>query len=117
MAERPTRHKRSRTPGSKLPPGVVCVTRGTKWGNPHIVGAFGVDGMPYEPVGPNGITAEEAVALYRADARAWLQANPRALDQLRGKDLACWCDLDAPCHADVLIELANGPCATVESGG
>ncbi len=27
--------------------------------------------------------------------------------QLRGKDLACWCPLDQPCHADVLLELAN----------
>lgn len=32
-----------------------------------------------------------------------------ALDELRGKDLACWCPLDQPCHADVLLELANGP--------
>ena len=27
--------------------------------------------------------------------------------ELRGKNLACWCPLDAPCHADVLLELAN----------
>ena len=27
---------------------------------------------------------------------------------LRGHDLACWCPLDQPCHADVLLELANG---------
>lgn len=29
------------------------------------------------------------------------------LRDLRGRDLACWCPLDAPCHADVLLELAN----------
>src|SRR3546814_12591131 len=29
------------------------------------------------------------------------------LPQLRGRRLACWCALDQPCHADVLIELAN----------
>ncbi|WP_409029416.1 DUF4326 domain-containing protein [Gracilimonas sediminicola] len=29
------------------------------------------------------------------------------LTELRGKNLACWCPLDQPCHADVLIELAN----------
>ena len=28
--------------------------------------------------------------------------------ELRGRDLACWCPLDQPCHADVLLELANG---------
>jgi hypothetical protein len=32
----------------------------------------------------------------------------RRIEQLlRGKDLACWCKLDEPCHADVLLELAN----------
>jgi hypothetical protein len=30
------------------------------------------------------------------------------LGELRGKNLACWCPLDQPCHADVLLELANG---------
>lgn len=29
--------------------------------------------------------------------------------ELRGHDLACWCPLDQPCHADVLLEIANGP--------
>lgn len=34
---------------------------------------------------------------------------PRAeIARLRGHDLACWCPLDQPCHADVLLELANG---------
>ncbi|MDQ7877352.1 DUF4326 domain-containing protein [Microbacterium sp. QXD-8] len=27
--------------------------------------------------------------------------------ELGGRDLACWCPLDQPCHADVLLELAN----------
>lgn len=29
------------------------------------------------------------------------------LAELRGKNLACWCPLDRPCHADILLELAN----------
>lgn len=29
------------------------------------------------------------------------------LQELHGHDLACWCRLDQPCHADVLLELAN----------
>jgi hypothetical protein len=32
-----------------------------------------------------------------------------ALPELRGKNLACFCRLDQPCHADVLLELANRP--------
>jgi hypothetical protein len=31
-----------------------------------------------------------------------------AKQTLKGKDLACWCRLDQPCHADVLLEIANG---------
>jgi hypothetical protein len=31
------------------------------------------------------------------------------LAELRGKDLACWCAEDQPCHADVLLEWANAP--------
>jgi hypothetical protein len=27
--------------------------------------------------------------------------------ELRGRDLACWCPLDQPCHADVLLQIAN----------
>lgn len=37
-----------------------------------------------------------------------LKLPPRPdLGPLRGHDLACWCPLDQPCHADVLLELAN----------
>ena len=42
-----------------------------------------------------------------ASARPATEAEVRA--QLRGKNLACWCALDAPCHADVLLEIANNP--------
>jgi hypothetical protein len=30
-----------------------------------------------------------------------------SLTQLRGMNLACWCSLTKPCHADLLLELAN----------
>lgn len=36
--------------------------------------------------------------------RAQFHAN---LPSLRGKNLACWCKPGEPCHADVLLELAN----------
>lgn len=39
-------------------------------------------------------------------------------DELRGKNLACWCKGESPCHADVLLELANRPvCEAARSGG
>jgi hypothetical protein len=56
------------------------------------------------------MSAHEAVENYRK----WMVANQSGCErykvpvaQLRGKDLACWCPLDQPCHADVLLEFAN----------
>jgi glutaminase len=50
---------------------------------------------------------EDAVRLYRE----YLLTTPGLLDaaraQLAGRDLACWCKPDEPCHADVLLELVN----------
>ena len=57
-----------------------------------------------------------AVAVYRAELEAMLKAQGEegdwpdlveALEELRGHDVACWCPLDQPCHADVLLDLAN----------
>ena len=61
------------------------------------------------------MTAAESVECYRQyiTGGGWpLDFISRAhltldLSELRGKDLACWCPLDQPCHADVLLELAN----------
>lgn len=40
-----------------------------------------------------------------------------ALPALRGLSLACWCRLDQPCHADVLMELANRPLVCEAANG
>jgi hypothetical protein len=39
----------------------------------------------------------------------------KRLPELRGKNLACWCSLDRPCHADVLLRLANAPLPPAQS--
>lgn len=56
----------------------------------------------------------KSVQLYGDEATYWLggweTTRPdlhAALTELRGRDLACWCPLSAPCHGDVLLELAN----------
>lgn len=72
-----------------MPEGVVYVGRPTRWGNP-----FGKDA--------------ESLASYRKWIALMLKQSTDALDLLRGKDLACWCKEDALCHADILLELANG---------
>ena len=79
-----------RTKGWRKPDGAVVVARPSRWGNPF-------------PVGPDR-TAAEAVALYRR----WIEPQAGEVRaQLAGRDLCCWCPLDRPCHADVLLELAN----------
>lgn len=73
--------------------GGVYVGRPTKWGNPFVIG-------------PDG-TREEVIQKYRE----WLKARMvEGLDpsELRGKDLVCWC-APLPCHADILLEVANRP--------
>ena len=54
----------------------------------------------------NCYAAAKALALYRQYARdAFDERDLRAC--LRGKNLACWCPIGQPCHADVLVEMAN----------
>ena len=89
----PQRFQRSRRKGARLPAGVVVVTRPTMWGNPH-------------PLDPG---RAEAVRRYREDLLAG-RSKVTVEDvrrELRGHDLACYCRLDEPCHADVLLAVAN----------
>lgn len=41
--------------------------------------------------------------------RARAERVRAALPMIRGKNLACWCKQGQPCHADVLLEIANKP--------
>ena len=86
----PVRIQRKRTRGWKMPAGAVYVGRPTKWGN-----SFNITKLQ---------TREMAIERFKFYA-----SRPEFMDlsELRGKDLACWCPLDQPCHADVLLELAN----------
>jgi hypothetical protein len=55
------------------------------------------------------MTAEEAVQRYRRDLPFFIDPVSGHLDisELRGKNLMCWCKIEAPCHADVLLDFAN----------
>jgi hypothetical protein len=97
---KPVRIQRKRTKGFKLPPNTVSVTRPGRWGNPFKVGDD-VPGLKGEPM-----DAEDAVHMFRLFIPEF--AIEAARKELRGKNLACFCKLDQPCHADVLLELANG---------
>ena len=104
----PKRIQRKRTKGWKMPAGAAYVGRPSKWGNPFRAGPRIDDGH-----GDGHVMAALAFRSWlRGDGhwpqhpqeRAFIRAN---IEQLRGKDLACWCPLDRPCHADVLLEMAN----------
>lgn len=114
---KPVRVQLRRTKGWRMPPNTVKVTRGKgaagKWGNSFKFGeSFDVVDDEGGPVVGRYVckTAAEAVEHFRGymeQPNNWdLLADCRK--ELRGKNLACFCPLDAPCHADVLLELANG---------
>lgn len=92
---KPRRIKVKRQKGWRLPEGAVFVGRPSKWGNPY-------------RLGKEADSREEVVALYREMLGKLPTEDLEALlAPLKGRDLACWCPRDAPCHADVLLELAN----------
>ena len=99
----PKRIQRKRTKGWKMPEGAIYVGRPTLFGNPWMIGQHV---GPAEPP----MSRQQAVECYRKYIIANAAGPERyrlPLAKLRGKDLACWCPLDQPCHADVLLEIAN----------
>ena len=108
----PTRIQLRRTKGWMLPENTVKVDRSTVYGNPFVVG----------PNGP-AIACVYNYALMihgflclgfgqecfdrQAKALAVLKAERPVYQSLRGKNLACWCKADRPCHADILLFLVN----------
>ena len=103
------RIQRKRTKGWRMPEGAIYVGRPSRWGN-----LWSIGGMAHIETCPSAtgpvcvtVTRESAVALVRIYVEARVLFEHGWLDPLRGHDLACWCPLDQPCHADVLLELAN----------
>lgn len=116
------RIQRRRTKGWRMPENTVNVGRPSKWGNPFAIKS--VDALGFYPYGWKVLgepsvasfnriymnetdAAARSVHLYRGEIELLLSIGARDLSELRGKNLACWCPLDQPCHADVLLELAN----------
>lgn len=114
----PQRIQRKRSKGWRMPEGAIYVGRPTQWGNPFSVRE---DREAWTVEGPNGVVASgltfrAAVTLAVRDYMTLVMDHnkwEKWVGQLRGKDLACWCPLadkdgnPVPCHADVLLELAN----------
>lgn len=109
----PKRIQRKRSKGWRMPDNTVYVGRPTKWGNPFKVGDIVKNHFGTEFTIN---TVQEAVNCYKN--LVLIKLNPgfilgqglilhADLSELRGKDLACWCKEGEPCHADILLEIAN----------
>lgn len=128
----PSRIQLRRTAGWRKPEGAIVVARPSKWGNPfriyrdhHLVGPMwhvACETWTHIPAtqcihgyvsSSRAISISEAVDLYRTLLKIRQRDEPDRLRQwlhpLRGHDLACWCPLDQPCHADVLLQICREP--------
>lgn len=114
-----------------MPLNAKSVARPSKWGNPFKVGELYPSPLYIDPGWlylEYGMTVfypfdemtfrlshdrtlvvctdvEMAVRWFRCSRSLAHKREIRA--ELAGFDLACWCKVGDPCHADVLLELAN----------
>lgn len=129
------RVQRKRTKGYKMPNDAIYVGRGSKFGNPFkLVGDmiyvdaghrrkilsrwvyYGNQNPKYDG---GGFRVEDVVKLFKdllmdlnshkvePEIRERFRFMRDRIKDLQGKKLACWCNLNNCCHADILIELAN----------
>lgn len=120
----PTRIQRKRTKGWAMPEGAVYVGRPTKWGNPHRWSdyraiAYTIEGEPFD-VHPAS-RRRFAVVDFESDLMCGHNPDYPSVDMIRhelaGKDLVCWCPPDHPCHADVLLKVANAALVDYQAPG
>ena len=104
----------------RMPPNTMSVARPRMLGNPFPTDVYGRDEAiaKFRRWITGNMSASEMSTSSRWDrwsngpgepvslvtVRSWARLM---MIQARGKNLACWCPLDQPCHADVLLELAN----------
>jgi hypothetical protein len=120
----PIRIQRSRAPGWRMPENTVYVGRPTIFGNPYdakrygrelclalfretATGCWNPSLIPY-----NGLRDQWMAWIYDHHCDWLKRIGQHPIEEIRialkGKNLACWCPLDKACHADILLEIANG---------
>jgi hypothetical protein len=118
MAEKPIRVQRKRTKGYKMPPDTVSVTRPGWWGNPFVIGGHYKLGTPgtamtyirayeWEPGYTTLKTKEECIEWYEKYLELSPTMTKRIKEELRDKNVACFCPLDQPCYGDIILRIAN----------
>ena len=98
-----------------MPPNTGKVDRSSRWGNPFVIGQITDEaqlgkGTPKKLSGVPVADRAQAVEMFGD----WIHSRSERAKEWRasvhllaGRNLACWCPLDGPCHADVLLKLAN----------
>lgn len=104
---KPKRLRRSRAKGARLRATnglpIVVVSRPSRWGNP-----FPIDTSKPAPevARLRALSVKKFERALNGSRLGFTKADVRR--ELKGRNLACWCPLDGPCHADVLLRVANG---------
>ena len=103
---KPKRIQRKRVKGWKMPENTIFVGRPTKFGNYWFYEKVkNLDDIVYN-IDYGAMTVKEMFKIMKKD---WLNCVnfDEWIAPLKGKNLCCWCPLDQPCHADILLEIAN----------
>lgn len=119
----PIRIQRKRTKGWKMPDNTVSVTRPGNFGNPFKIGhnykwgGFSRTGIDTLMIYMEAFvkdkrfisieTIEQSIEWYKIYLDKYPELVEKIKRELKGKNLACFCPLDKPCHADVLLKIAN----------
>lgn len=98
--------QRKRVKGWKMPPNTINVARPGEWGNPYRIMAKGCEAI--------AVSLFEQDLIGRILLDKWGKPLIDRIGELRGKNLACFCPLEKPCHRDVLLRLSNAPIAKVK---
>ncbi len=120
------RIQRKRTKGWRMPENAKYVGRPTKWGNPFKLTSDGwilyyktgkLIGSPWcYWSATGGFETKDIVELYGMWLKGELKTKapylptPPSIDELEGKDLACFCSLSEPCHVDAILEHFSSAC-------
>jgi len=94
----------NRSKGWRKPENTVYVGRPSKWGNL----------FEWDELLKGGTTKEQARKIVVQQYEDWIHTTEEgretirnAKQELKGKNLACWCPVDGPCHGKILLRIAN----------
>ena len=111
MTQKPKRIQRRRVKGWRMPENSVYVGRPTKFGNPFGWRAGLSEGYSEEQCKRIVVNFYKDWILGKEHFNPIVYGQPPKIDiikkELKDKNLSCWCKEGEPCHADILLKIAN----------